>query len=128
MKRLIALLSLLVIASVLISACAPATTEAPPATEAPTEVVTEAPTEAATEAPTEAATEAPTEAATEPAAAADCSTDELGCVDIAPGEPVHIAYWGVLSGADGTLGEDSKRGVEIAVDDMGGEFRGHEIL
>lgn len=114
MKRLIALLSLLVIASVLISACAPAATATEaPATEAP---ATEAP---ATEAP---ATEAP---ATQPAAG-EC-TDELGCVTIGPDEPVHIAYWGVLSGADSTLGEDSKRGVEIAIDDMGGQFRGHEI-
>jgi branched-chain amino acid transport system substrate-binding protein len=112
MKRLFALLSLLVIASVLISACAPAAaTEAPAQTEPP----------AATE---PAATEP---AATEPAASGEC-TDELGCVDIAPGEPVHLAYWGVLSGADGTLGEDSKRGVEIAIDDIGGEFHGHEIL
>lgn len=99
MKRLFALLSLLVIASVLVAACAPAATQAP-ATEAP-------------------ATQA---------GGADCSSDALGCVDIAPGEPVHIAYWGVLSGADGTLGEDSKRGVEIAIDDLGGEFHGHEIL
>jgi len=49
-------------------------------------------------------------------------------VTIAPDEPVHVAYWGVLSGADGSLGEDSKRGVEIAIDDMGGKFQGHDIL
>lgn len=55
-------------------------------------------------------------------------TDPLGCVTIAPDEPVHVAYWGVLSGADGTLGEDSKRGVEIAIDDLGGTFQGHDIL
>ncbi|HET6597879.1 MAG TPA: branched-chain amino acid ABC transporter substrate-binding protein [Anaerolineales bacterium] len=119
MKRLFALLTLLVIASVLVTACAPAATQAP-ATEEP---ATEAP---ATEAP---ATEAPaTEAPATQAGAVDCSSDALGCVDIAPGEPVHLAYWGVLSGADGTLGEDSKRGVEIAIDDAGGEFHGHEIL
>ncbi len=53
--------------------------------------------------------------------------DALGCVKIAPGEPVHIAYWGVLSGADGSLGEDSKRGVEIAIDDKGGKILGHAI-
>lgn len=64
---------------------------------------------------------------TEAPAAFEC-TDALGCVDIAAGEPVHVAYWGVLSGADGTLGEDSKRGVEIAIDDMGGTFHGHDIL
>lgn len=61
------------------------------------------------------------------AAAYEC-TDALGCVTIAADEPVHIAYWGVLSGPDGTLGEDSKRGVEIAIDDMGGKFNGHDIL
>lgn len=55
-------------------------------------------------------------------------TDSLGCVTIGADEPVHIAYWGVLSGADGTLGEDSKRGVEIAIDDMGGKFHDHDIL
>jgi branched-chain amino acid transport system substrate-binding protein len=55
-------------------------------------------------------------------------TDALGCVKIAPDEPVHIAYWGVLSGADASLGEDSKRGVEIAIDDLGGKFQGHDIL
>jgi branched-chain amino acid transport system substrate-binding protein len=67
-------------------------------------------------------------AACGPSAAAYECTDELGCVTIGPDEPVHIAYWGVLSGADGTLGEDSKRGVEIAVDDMGGKFHDHDIL
>jgi branched-chain amino acid transport system substrate-binding protein len=67
-------------------------------------------------------------AATEaPAATYEC-TDALGCVKIAPGEPVHIAYWGVLSGPDGTLGEDSKRGVEIAIADKGGKVLGHDVL
>jgi len=65
--------------------------------------------------------------ATEAPSASEC-TDELGCVTIAPGEPVHIAYWGVLSGADSSLGEDSKRGVEIAIDDLGGKFHDHDIL
>lgn len=55
-------------------------------------------------------------------------TDALGCVKIGPSDPVHIAYWGVLSGADGSLGEDSKRGVEIAIDDLGGKFHDHSIL
>ncbi len=63
-----------------------------------------------------------------PAAATYECTDALGCVTIAPSEPVHIAYWGVLSGPDSSLGEDSKRGVEIAIDDMGGKFQGHDIL
>ena len=55
-------------------------------------------------------------------------TDEFRCVTIAPDEPIHIAYWGVLSGADASLGEDSKRGVEIAIDDKGGKVLGHDVL
>ena len=110
MKRLFTMLSVLVIASMALAACGGgATTEAPP-TEAPH-----------TEEPP--ATEAPTEAPV----AYEC-TDTIGCVTIAPDEPVHIAYWGVLSGADASLGEDSKRGVEIAIDDKGGQLLGHDIL
>lgn len=109
-KRLFALLSVLVLASMLLAACGPTATETQaPATEAP-----------ATEAP---ATEAPTEAP----AAYEC-TDEFRCVKIAADEPIHIAYWGVLSGADSSLGEDSKRGVEIAIDDKGGKLLGHDVL
>jgi len=54
-------------------------------------------------------------------------TDPLGVVTIPPDEPIHIAFWGVLSGADGTLGTDSKYGVEIAIADRGGKLLGHEI-
>ena len=55
-------------------------------------------------------------------------TDPLGCVKIGPTEPIHIAYWGVLSGADASLGEDSKRGVQIAIDDKGGKVLNHDVL
>ena len=55
MKKLLYVLSLLVIASMILTACGGAAPTEAPATEAP---ATEAPTEAATEAPTEAATEA----------------------------------------------------------------------
>jgi branched-chain amino acid transport system substrate-binding protein len=54
-------------------------------------------------------------------------TDELGLVTIPSGEPIHIAFWGVLSGADASLGEDSKRGVEIAIEDKGGQLLGRSI-
>ncbi|HXF86205.1 MAG TPA: branched-chain amino acid ABC transporter substrate-binding protein [Anaerolineales bacterium] len=107
MKRLFTLLSVLVIASMALAACAPAT-EAP-ATEAP-----------ATEAP---ATEAP---ATEAPAAFEC-TDPLGCVTVAPGEPIHIAWALTVSGATAALGEDSKGAIEIAIADRGGELLGHPI-
>jgi len=67
-------------------------------------------------------------AACGPSAPAYECTDALGCVTIGPDEPIHIAYWGVLSGADSSLGEDSKRGVEIAIDDKGGKVLGHDVL
>ncbi|HLE53028.1 MAG TPA: branched-chain amino acid ABC transporter substrate-binding protein [Anaerolineales bacterium] len=122
-KKLLTILSLLVMASMILAACAPAATEAPPP---PTEVMTEAPvaTEVMTEEPV--MTEAPTEVVTEEPAAFEC-TDALGCVDVAPGDPVHVAFWGVLSGADATLGQDSQYGVEIAIDDRGGTLLEHDI-
>jgi branched-chain amino acid transport system substrate-binding protein len=55
-------------------------------------------------------------------------TDAIGCVDIAPDEPVHIAYMLTISGATAFLGEDSKGAVEIAIDDRGGKLVGHDIL
>lgn len=109
-KRLFVLLSVLVLSSMILAACGATAdpTDAPPAaTEAPTEVMTEEPTE--------------------PGAMYTCD-DPLGCVVIGPDDPVHIANWGVLSGADASLGEDSQHGVEIAIDDMGGTFHGHDIL
>jgi len=60
-------------------------------------------------------------------AAAVCAADAFGCVEIPAGEPIHFVYWGVLSTADATLGEDSKRGVEIAIEDKGGTLLGHDI-
>jgi branched-chain amino acid transport system substrate-binding protein len=53
-------------------------------------------------------------------------TDSIGCVDIPPDDPVRIGYALVISGANETLGIDSRRGVEIAVDDKG-EVLGHSI-
>jgi branched-chain amino acid transport system substrate-binding protein len=53
--------------------------------------------------------------------------DPLGTVTVPAGEPLHIAYWGVLSGADSSLGTDSQQGVEVAIDDLGGKFKGHDI-
>jgi branched-chain amino acid transport system substrate-binding protein len=59
-------------------------------------------------------------------AAYEC-TDAIGCVDIAPDEPIHISYMLTISGATAFLGEDSKGAVEIAIDDRGGELLGHPI-
>ena len=60
------------------------------------------------------------------AAAYEC-TDSIGCLTIAPDEPVHIAYAMVISGADATLGIDSRNGAEIAVFDKGSKILGHDI-
>jgi len=54
-------------------------------------------------------------------------TDELGVVEIPEGDPIHLAFWGVLSGPDSSLGVDAQRGFEIAIDDRGGELLGREI-
>jgi branched-chain amino acid transport system substrate-binding protein len=61
-----------------------------------------------------------------PAAKFVCN-DKLGCVDIGPNDPIHIAYAFVTSGANSTLGLDTKYGAELAVDDAGGKVLGHAI-
>jgi branched-chain amino acid transport system substrate-binding protein len=53
--------------------------------------------------------------------------DALGCVDIAPGDPIHIAWALTVSGPTATLGEDSRGAIEIAIDDKGGELLGHPL-
>lgn len=57
-----------------------------------------------------------------PAAAAD-----KGVVKIKKGESVHLAYWFVISGPNTSLGMDTVRGIEIAVQDFGGKVKGHPI-
>jgi len=56
------------------------------------------------------------------AAAAD-----KGVVTVKKGEPVHIAYWFVVSGANTSLGMDTVRGCEIAIEDFGGKVKGHPV-
>jgi branched-chain amino acid transport system substrate-binding protein len=53
--------------------------------------------------------------------------DPLGVVTIKKGQPIHIAYWMVVAGPDASLGEDTKRGVEIAIQDKGGKLLGFPI-
>lgn len=61
----------------------------------------------------------------QPAAKFECK-DPIGCVDIAPGQPIHIAYALVVAGPNETLGLDSRYGVEIAIADKG-KILGHDI-
>ncbi len=60
------------------------------------------------------------------AAAMEC-TDEIGCIEVAPGDPIHIGGMLTISGATSFLGEDSRGGIEIAIDDRGGELLGHPL-
>ena len=53
--------------------------------------------------------------------------DPIGEVKLRPGEPIHIAYWVVISGPNTSLGTDVVRGIEIAVDDFGGSIKGWPI-
>ncbi len=72
---------------------------------------------------------AATSAAPEPTAAGafTAPTDAIGVVEIGPNDPIHLAYMLVTSGADGALGIDSRRGVELAVEAMDGKLLGHDI-
>ncbi|MGZ8579577.1 MAG: branched-chain amino acid ABC transporter substrate-binding protein [Actinomycetota bacterium] len=54
-------------------------------------------------------------------------SDPLGVITIPKGEKIHVAFWGVLSGADASLGADSLSGAQIAVDDKGGKLLDVEI-
>jgi branched-chain amino acid transport system substrate-binding protein len=99
-KRLNVLLSLLVLASLVLVACGPTATEAL-ATEAP--VARDAP------------------------AMYEC-TDALGCVTVAPGDPIHFAWILSVSGATTALGLTNLNGGQLAIEDKGGELLGHPIL
>ena len=57
-------------------------------------------------------------------AAAACDEDEFGCVEYAEGEPIHLATLLSISGATATLGTDSNRGVELAIDNLDGTLDG----
>jgi branched-chain amino acid transport system substrate-binding protein len=61
-----------------------------------------------------------------PAAQQYQCTDPKGCVDVGPNDPIRIGYMMVVSGADASLGTDTKRGVEIAIDDKK-QVLGHNI-
>jgi branched-chain amino acid transport system substrate-binding protein len=53
--------------------------------------------------------------------------DKIGVVKIKKGQPIHIACWMVVAGPNSSLGTDTKRGVEIALDDKGGKILGHPV-
>jgi branched-chain amino acid transport system substrate-binding protein len=63
----------------------------------------------------------------EPEVVAEPPTDEMGVIEIPEGNPIVLAYALLTSGPNSNLGIDSMRGVEIAMDDIGGEILGREI-
>lgn len=100
MKKLVVLLSLLLVAAVVLTACPSATPAAPQKAEQPAQ----------------------------PAAGGQCSAcnDPKGCLTIGKDEPIRIAWMFVVEGPDASLGTDTKRGVEIAVDDRP-TIAGHKV-
>ncbi len=54
-------------------------------------------------------------------------TDELGVIKIPKGAPIQIGGYWVLSGPDTALGLDERRGVEVAIKDVGGKLLDHPI-
>jgi len=60
------------------------------------------------------------------AAAATCPAGDI-CVTVGKDEPIRIAYMMVVSGSDASLGQDTKYGVEIAIEDKGSTLLGHKI-
>jgi len=55
-------------------------------------------------------------------------TDRIGCVEIGPGEPIHIGVMQALSGDVASLGKEQIRGFELALDKREGILLGHPIV
>ena len=62
-----------------------------------------------------------------PALAQDRCRDDLGCVEVAPGDPIVIGAMLTRSGASAFFGEDSQGGIDLAIRDRGGELLGRDI-
>jgi branched-chain amino acid transport system substrate-binding protein len=108
MKKAQVLLVVILVLSMLLAACGPT------ATPAPTATAEAAPTATAEAAPT--ATEAAPEPTTPPEEGFTCE-DEWGCVELAAGDSVRIAYVGPMTGPYSAFGVDISRGAELAVKD-----------
>jgi branched-chain amino acid transport system substrate-binding protein len=66
--------------------------------------------------------------------AVDCEADEFGCVEVAAGEPIHLASLLSISGDTAFLGTDSNNGLILAIDDLDGaldatpgQLLGHDV-
>jgi len=63
----------------------------------------------------------------QPAAPPFECADAIGCVEVAPGDPIKIGALQALSGDLELLGMEQLRSIELALDDRGGELFGHPI-
>lgn len=54
--------------------------------------------------------------------------DSIGCVNVAPGEPLKIGNLQALSGKVAPLGYDQVRGIELSLDKRQGQILGHAIV
>jgi len=70
--------------------------------------------------------ETTTAAATTSAGTTSAAGGSLGSVTVGASDPIHIAFWGVLSGADSQLGQDQLTGVKVAIQDKG-KLLDHDI-
>ena len=61
----------------------------------------------------------PPQPAPPPAIPGRSVADSIGVVTIAGVQPITIGYWLVVAGPDASLGVDSRRGIEMAIDDSG---------
>jgi branched-chain amino acid transport system substrate-binding protein len=76
---------------------------------------------------TEEAKDTAEQPANEPATEANAGCDDaLGCVVVAPGDPIKIAAAMVVAGPNAVLGLDEKYGAEVAINDRG-EIAGHPL-
>jgi branched-chain amino acid transport system substrate-binding protein len=53
--------------------------------------------------------------------------DALGCVDVSPGEPIHIAWIQTVSGITAPLGQTNVNGAQVALNEINFELLGHPI-
>jgi branched-chain amino acid transport system substrate-binding protein len=127
-KRLFALFSLLIVAAMVLTACGaaqtPTATEAPAETQAAQETTAPAVTEPAvtepvvTEAPAE--TEAPQETTAPVSGEPEvCSSDEVGCAVIKPGDVIKIGMGAPMTGDYAAFGIDISQGASLALEDAG---------
>lgn len=103
----------------------PTATDIPPtATDVPPTETDIPPTDTQSS-PDEPSTTTTSEAGASEPITLECA-DALGCVEVAPGQPITLAYMLTINGPTAFLGNDSLGGIEIAIADQG-EFLGHSI-